>query len=346
MKYFKIFFAIVVISCATLLFYEYLVRQPKETNSIDKSKSSEDSNALKFQKFVSKADNTFKVADNNEIPFDDLINKHCKVEIIKNVSRWCLRMLQKYDLNKLIVETESKSSDENDNKINYHTYWQPDTVKPHHKYVMNLNVLSFLATQNRKRTKYTVWTTQSLNVFSELMVTYDKYVKQGVLEFRVLDLKQLCSVGAFLSDQKKCEQTGGGGNIIMYSDFVRFLVLNTYGGIYIDGDVIFLRDMKPFWYRNFVYRWSFTDWYNTAIMGFRKNHGVHVEKLYKTIIGQHGSLVSGFYPLHVKDVVAGLSNGNIYHYEDLEVFSSVLFDPAWLCFVSRFFLIHFSCYIN
>ena len=98
--------------------------------------------------------------------------------------------------------------------------------------------------------------------------------------------------------------------------------------------MIFLRDMKPFWHRNFVYRWSFTDWYNTAVMGFVKDHGDHVEFLYQTIIKNSNSLVNGFYPLHVKDAVARINNNDIYHYRDLEVFNSNLFDPAWLCFVS------------
>jgi hypothetical protein len=241
MKFLKIFFAVVIVSCTSIFLFGHLLKKSSEASTADLkpikdlSKNyevigQENANKKESQK---NSETRFKVVDKNDIKFDDLVNTDCKVENIKNFSRFCLRALQKYDLNKLSVEIETDNED--DKIINYHTYWQPETSKPHHKMVMNLNVLSFLATQDLKRAKYIVWTTQNLNVFSELMTTYDKYVKEGVLDFRILDLKKLCSVGAFLLNQNLCESTGGGGNIIMYSDFVRFLVLNTYGGIYIDG---------------------------------------------------------------------------------------------------------------
>ena len=327
MNFLKPFFVIVVLSCASLVLFSYLINNSR---SGDSTRFNDVISNLsgKFQKFEVKLNSNFKVIDKNELKFDDMVNTYCKVEVTRNISRFCLRMLQKYDLDKLSVEFELK--DAND-RIHYHTYWQPDAVKSHHQHVMHLNILSFLATQDRSRTKYIVWTSQSLDVFSKLINDFEKYIKDGVLEFRVLDLKTLCSNGVFLPNINKCLQAGG-GNVIMYSDFVRFLVLYTYGGIYVDGDVIFLRDMKPFWYRNFVYRWSFTESFNTAIMGLKKAHGEHVEKFYKTVVDSSHSLVASFYPSSVKDTVAGLSNNNFYHYEDLEVYSSVLFDPGWLCF--------------
>ena len=226
MRFNRLFFAIIIVSCISILLFGYLLGKSREANAQKPIKD--------LKKNIEIIRTKFQVVDDNEIKFDDLINKHCKVEIIKNISRFCLRALQKYDLKKLSVEIDSDNND--DKIIYYHTYWQPETSKPHHKMVMNLNVLSFLATQDLKNAKYIVWTSQNLNVFSDLVKTYDKYVKAGNLEFRVLDLKKLCSVGAFLHNQNLCEQTEGGGNVVMYSDFVRFLVLNTYGGIYIDGD--------------------------------------------------------------------------------------------------------------
>jgi hypothetical protein len=49
------------------------------------------------------------------------------------------------------------------------------------------------------------------------------------------------------------------------SDFLRFAVLDIYEGIYVDGDIMFLRDMRVLWDENFFYRWSFTHYVNNGI---------------------------------------------------------------------------------
>lgn len=46
------------------------------------------------------------------------------------------------------------------------------------------------------------------------------------------------------------------GSHVAYSDAVRFLVLYRFGGIYIDGDVLLLRNLEPFSHYDFVYEWS------------------------------------------------------------------------------------------
>ena len=56
-----------------------------------------------------------------------------------------------------------------------------------------------------------------------------------------------------------------------FSDFFQMLVLWVHGGVYLDGDVFFLRDTWPLWGSEFVYQWSFIfDGYaNNAVMGMR-----------------------------------------------------------------------------
>lgn len=51
------------------------------------------------------------------------------------------------------------------------------------------------------------------------------------------------------------------------SDFVRYFILDIFGGIYTDVDFIYLKDMRPFWLINFVYRWSFSPRLNNAVIG-------------------------------------------------------------------------------
>jgi len=56
------------------------------------------------------------------------------------------------------------------------------------------------------------------------------------------------------------------------SDLVRFVLLHRYGGIYVDGDFIFLRDWEELWgWRGaFAYQWSVHDLYNTAVLRMNK----------------------------------------------------------------------------
>jgi hypothetical protein len=328
MKLYKIFIVIVFITCIYFLIIEKLIKKPNKSIKNNDIKTNFDLK-IKYTKHNFNSKSNFSIFDQNELNFDDLIDKYCNVQQIRNVSRRCLLKLDKYNLNKLHVDLVSEES----RPIYYHTFWQPNTVKSHHLRVMSLNILSYLATQDLTRTKYIVWTVDSLKLFSEAKKQFEKYIDKGVLEFRILDMNALCSTGVFLLRQQICLQRND-GDVILYSDFVRFLVLYSYGGIYVDGDVIFLRDMKPFWNKNFVYRWSFTESYNTAVMGIRYGHGYFVEKIYnKIVLSPTGpTLVSRFYPSKVKEIVAEMNNNNFYNYTDFEVFSSVLFDPAWLCF--------------
>ncbi|KAF9129674.1 hypothetical protein BGW39_003900 [Mortierella sp. 14UC] len=56
---------------------------------------------------------------------------------------------------------------------------------------------------------------------------------------------------------------------VTLSDEARFLILNRYGGMYLDTDVLLLRDMSPFYdaKMEFAYEWSNTLMYNTAAQG-------------------------------------------------------------------------------
>ncbi|KAF9935193.1 Ca(2+)-dependent cysteine protease [Linnemannia zychae] len=63
---------------------------------------------------------------------------------------------------------------------------------------------------------------------------------------------------------------------VALSDEARFLILNRYGGMYLDADVLLLRDMSPFYDSGmeFAYEWSNTQMYNTAILRLNKGSSV------------------------------------------------------------------------
>jgi WD repeat and SOF domain-containing protein 1 len=50
------------------------------------------------------------------------------------------------------------------------------------------------------------------------------------------------------------------------SDAVRFVVLHKFGGMYIDADILLLRDLQPLYIHEFAYRWSTRDEFNTAVL--------------------------------------------------------------------------------
>ncbi|KAG0347503.1 hypothetical protein BG004_007650 [Podila humilis] len=63
---------------------------------------------------------------------------------------------------------------------------------------------------------------------------------------------------------------------VALSDEARFLILYKYGGIYLDADVLLLKDMSPFYSlgQEFAYEWSNTEMYNTAVLRLHKNSSV------------------------------------------------------------------------
>jgi hypothetical protein len=65
---------------------------------------------------------------------------------------------------------------------------------------------------------------------------------------------------------------------VALSDEARFLILYRYGGMYLDADVLLLRDMSPLYDAGmeFAYEWSNTGMYNTAVL--RLNRGSRVAR--------------------------------------------------------------------
>ncbi|CAG8476712.1 6799_t:CDS:1 [Acaulospora morrowiae] len=115
---------------------------------------------------------------------------------------------------------------------------------------------------------------------------------------------------------------------VSFSDMVRFVVLYKYGGIYIDADVLLLRDMRPLYYANFEfsYRWSFTSQYNTAVLRLRRHSPTS-----KRIISQATRNKMNFHPLRIRKYLKTNKN-----YKTKEINKQLymlpvgLFDPLWL----------------
>ncbi|KAF9954006.1 hypothetical protein BGZ72_004981 [Mortierella alpina] len=168
--------------------------------------------------------------------------------------------------------------------MNFHIFWRgPITDK------LSLSAHSFLFTQPLKRAHLHLWidsadlpdglpedysrnafaaplVKEPLNRFitihawdqaAELAYSYgeDEDESMHTLE------QQLMSLTSPEEQQKPVKP-------VALSDEARFLILNRNGGIYLDADVLLLKDMSPFHDSGieFAYEWSHTRMYNTAIL--------------------------------------------------------------------------------
>jgi hypothetical protein len=271
--------------------------------------------------------------------FSIFINDYCKTESSANHESECLEQLSIYHA----VNISSFQSQTQRKTFYHHTYWSLKKSNRLHFNIMRINILSYLATQNLSLTKLLIWTDKDLDL--ELVIKLRKEFKQffaaGVIDIRPIEFELLCSAGVFNNFYNECIYNGNKpSNLVAYSDFVRFLVLYTYGGIYVDGDVIYLKDMKAFWNSNFAYKWSNQDYINTAVLGIDPSSNF-TQRLYEAILSSTAQLyyrlvgfTRPFHPQRIFEELFLLNHNRkiqVYKSEHFRIYHSVLFDPAWLC---------------
>lgn len=111
------------------------------------------------------------------------------------------------------------------------------------------SIRSYLATQNLEKTKLIVWSNYDISK-QENMQPYKDH-----LDLRVYDDVELAK-GTPLEDNKKYLNVYDDERHWMSSGVMRFLVLYKFGGIYMDMDMILLRDFKPILDQSFAYQWG------------------------------------------------------------------------------------------
>jgi len=109
---------------------------------------------------------------------------------------------------------------------------------------------------------------------------------------------------------------------VILSDMARFILCHRYGGIYLDADTIFLRDWEELWGWKgaFAYRWSRSEYYNTAVLHLNKNSALG-KFLFRTALKNDLNFHPHFVWKYMSDA----------HLEDLLLrLPDALFDSAWL----------------
>lgn len=109
---------------------------------------------------------------------------------------------------------------------------------------------------------------------------------------------------------------------VIMSDMVRFVLCQRFGGVYLDADMLFLRDWEELWgwKGSYSYRWSARARYNTAVLRLRKGSALGTFLL-------RTALKNGldFHPIVVSRYLKEAHlDGLLYRIPD------ALFDPAWL----------------
>ena len=222
---------------------------------------------------------------NDDNLLDQVVNTHCNVrDMHANIT--CLQALQRYadEQRETKLNSNDSCSECLTSIVNYHTFWQIDdsSSSDFHWRVMLLNIMSYLSTQNLCCTRFTLWklATFPSSFERQLRRTFAHYIDSGVFLVRTFDMDEMCNDSVVwtstFKDTELCMAVNRRlltrGNLVSLSDLVRFVVLDAYGGIYVDGDVIFLADMRALWRRDFSYRWSYTNLINTAVLGLGEPH--------------------------------------------------------------------------
>jgi len=129
-----------------------------------------------------------------------------------------------------------------DEVTNFHIYTEVKTEK-------ELECIkSFLATQNLEKTKLIVWSDYSIED-NPLIQPYKKY-----LDLRVWDSKREAENTPLQDEHEKLEAADY--KHYLQSDLLRLLVLYKYGGIFVDMDIVFIRDFLPLLDQEFMYQWG------------------------------------------------------------------------------------------
>jgi hypothetical protein len=204
----------------------------------------------------------------------------------------------------------------------FHVYWKGDVSDK-----IAMVIKSFMFTQPLQCSKLYVWlheTTMSLeeNPHAKPLLS----LSPKFIEFKKWDTEEQLNYDPIYYGWKRIFNSKR--KTVSFSDMVRFVVLQRYGGIYVDADVLFLRDLRPLYQTDFEfsYQWSFKVDYNTAVLRLRANSTT-------TRMAIEGAMKNRmkFHPFDIKRYFTVLENptkNDINRY--IYMLPVPLFDPLWL----------------
>jgi len=196
----------------------------------------------------------------------------------------------------------------------FHFYWYGDFNRK-----TALSLKSFLATQNLQRVEAWLWFDAASGDQGANFTRYMGHVRRHIAVKQYDPDSE--SRGTPFSG---CHELLNAPEPANRSDAFRFLILHSYGGVYVDLDTLFLRDFGPLLDSDlgseaFCYRWSAQPYANSAIL--RLGRG---SKLSTDLIA-HCRRIGSCHPARA------LRHAD-HERADLVEFPCSFFDPLWLHF--------------
>lgn len=199
--------------------------------------------------------------------------------------------------------------------VNFYLYWIGDNLSDKHE----TSIKSFLATQNLDYCQLHIYSDVDLskNKFIEkyLQHPYNIYVHKFNLyeEVKGTPLEN-CKWNELIYKHQL--------NPALESDYFRILMLYKYGGVYLDFDILLLKDLSPLLNYEWVYQWgSEPDRMNGAIMRLKRFSNIskkHLEVIKDKVPILHSLCWADEIYQDVREI-----------YDDLIVFPGAFFNPEW-----------------
>jgi len=165
-----------------------------------------------------------------------------------------------YDVEKCIKYCKQISEKDQNEIVDYHMLWLVTNLPFSRKQA--LPVKSYLTTQNLKTTRLNVWSNVDLSENEYLKPLIEKFPDN--IKIRKWDPVEEAK-GTPL--EGKNYLTLNDSRCYISGDLFRILCLHNHGGLYVDVDVVFLRDFSPLLDQEFMYKWSFQEnMINGAVM--------------------------------------------------------------------------------
>jgi len=220
-----------------------------------------------------------------------------------------------YNLNKCL-EFCKEIPDSKEEPATFHLYWNPLKVPFGKRH--NLTLKSIIATQS-KGSKIIFWSNTNLenNEWAKPLLPYvDFRILNLAEEYNKIPIDRRLNTEVYLS------------NFYEGSDVIRYILFYNYGGVWIDCDVLLLRNLNPFLQQEWAYKWQVSKSINAATSHFKKGSDTSLSLIKELFITPMKHIAS-----FSMDLLTNVYNRD----RSFSVFPCGFFDPCWLNGENDFF---------
>jgi hypothetical protein len=134
-------------------------------------------------------------------------------------------------------------------RVVFHSFWGNLPTQDQTAWL----IISFLATQDLEFSELWIWSPPGLDVANDTLMLPFRGVNS--VHFKVWDVQRE-SAGTALAARPDIAQAAHDSRYWLDTDLLRILALGKYGGVYVDMDVLLLRNLGPLLGDEWVYQWG------------------------------------------------------------------------------------------